>query len=922
MITDNQKQNVLYPKGSEWRKWDLHVHSPKTYDGSYDDFINNINNSEAEVIGINDYSTIEGYEKIISKYRDKVKKILFPVIEFRMNNILLDKDDPRLKKGIRFNFHIIFDNDPNLIPRIKTWLNSLECLNEKGKSDRIGNIEILDEKLSFDYFRVVGSIEKDDYLKNRHLVWLPYDEYGGIGDIDPEQDKYFKLGLISKAHIIGSSNAKQINFFVWKSDKYKEEEIKKWLNNRKIPCVKGSDAHKINYPFGKLKDENSQPIDKYYWIKADPTFEGLKQILYEPEPGDRVWIGPDVPDRKENYQIIKKIRFSNTNDFPEEIEFNQNLCSIIGGRSSGKSALLNYITHAIDPELVEKELEIKSAGEGEEYRWEKIKINYEVEWQDGFVSRGESKNSRKILYLPQNYLFKKSKDPDEIKRKIEPILFKKFPEFGRQYKKSIKEVGNLNKKITDLVEKWFQSTNLIIKSKERNKALGDKKAIEEEKQKIEQKIDEYKKKYSLSEDELKTYQDIRNKETELKSKIDQSEEGLKLIQSVLGEEGVFQDLKLELEPTLDLLPREFAEKVNSELIRNKKDVLESINKTACEYKENLAKNIRESKDELKKILDDNRSLLDKYKKNEELEKLVAKVNEYRDTLRIINNNENEIKLRGKELKDIKTKIKQFIQDREKIIKGLKDSINNLNQENSDIKFDIEYKIREKDESKVSQKINTRERTSFVQDHELQIKSIRENPDQLLQDIYSGNQKINSGYKKEEVVIELLTLTETILFVGKMEGDRIGGFSEITMTPGRRALFLLRLILAESDEKWPILIDQPEDNLDSKSITEEIVPFLKEKKKERQIIMVSHNANFVIGADSEQIIVANRNGSESLNQDGKQFNYLTGSIEYTKERDESIKDTLRSQGIREHACLILDGGKDAFEHRRNKYNIVN
>jgi len=922
MITDNQKQNVLYPKGSEWRKWDLHVHSPKTYGGSYDDFINNINNSEAEVIGINDYSTIEGYEKIISKYRDKVKKILFPVIEFRMNNILLDKDDPRLKKGIRFNFHIIFDNDPNLIPRIKTWLNSLECLNEKGKSDRIGNIEILDEKLSFDYFRVVGSIEKDDYLKNRHLVWLPYDEYGGIGDIDPEQDKYFKLGLISKAHIIGSSNAKQINFFVWKSDKYKEEEIKKWLNNRKIPCVKGSDAHKINYPFGKLKDENSQPIDKYYWIKADPTFEGLKQILYEPEPGDRVWIGPDVPDRKENYQIIKKIRFSNTNDFPEEIEFNQNLCSIIGGRSSGKSALLNYITHAIDPELVEKELEIKSAGEGEEYRWEKIKINYEVEWQDGFVSRGESKNSTKILYLPQNYLFKKSKDPDEIKRKIEPILFKKFPEFGRQYKKSIKEVGNLNKKITDLVEKWFQSTNLIIKSKERNKALGDKKAIEEEKQKIEQKIDEYKKKYSLSEDELKTYQDIRNKETELKSKIDQSEEGLKLIQSVLGEEGVFQDLKLELEPTLDLLPREFAEKVNSELIRNKKDVLESINKTACEYKENLAKNIRESKDELKKILDDNRSLLDKYKKNEELEKLVAKVNEYRDTLRIINNNENEIKLRGKELKDIETKIKQFIQDREKIIKGLKDSINNLNQENSDIKFDIEYKIREKDESKVSQKINTRERTSFVQDHELQIKSIRENPDQLLQDIYSGNQKINSGYKKEEVVIELLTLTETILFVGKMEGDRIGGFSEITMTPGRRALFLLRLILAESDEKWPILIDQPEDNLDSKSITEEIVPFLKEKKKERQIIMVSHNANFVIGADSEQIIVANRNGSESLNQDGKQFNYLTGSIEYTKERDESIKDTLRSQGIREHACLILDGGKDAFEHRRNKYNIVN
>jgi len=86
-------------------------------------------------------------------------------------------------------------------------------------------------------------------------------------------------------------------------------------------------------------------------------------------------------------------------------------------------------------------------------------------------------------------------------------------------------------------------------------------------------------------------------------------------------------------------------------------------------------------------------------------------------------------------------------------------------------------------------------------------------------------------------------------------------------------------------------------------------------------MVSHNANLVIGADSEQIIIANRNGTDRPNEDGKQFNYLTGSIEHTKERDKSMKDTLKCQGIREHACLILDGGKEAFEHRRNKYNLT-
>ena len=206
-------------------------------------------------------------------------------------------------------------------------------------------------------------------------------------------------------------------------------------------------------------------------------------------------------------------------------------------------------------------------------------------------------------------------------------------------------------------------------------------------------------------------------------------------------------------------------------------------------------------------------------------------------------------------------------------------------------------------------------------NELNIELIRKESAKFLQAVYSGEQKINVGNDKKEVVREILILTENILFTAEMEGDRIGGFSETTMTPGKRALFLLKLILAESEDTWPLLIDQPEDNLDSRSITTEVVPFLKRKKKERQIIMVSHDANLVIGADSEQIIVANRHGSDRPNEDSKQFNYLTGSIENSKEEDKGCKDTLKSQGIREHACDILDGGKVAFENRRNKYNIT-
>ena len=114
----------------------------------------------------------------------------------------------------------------------------------------------------------------------------------------------------------------------------------------------------------------------------------------------------------------------------------------------------------------------------------------------------------------------------------------------------------------------------------------------------------------------------------------------------------------------------------------------------------------------------------------------------------------------------------------------------------------------------------------------------------------------------------------LVFVFSLFYYKIGGFFEPTMTPGKRALFLLKLILAESEETWPLLIDQPEDDLDSRSIYDDIVPFLKKKKKERQIIMVSHDANLVIGSDSEQVIVANRYGTDRENVDGKQFNYLT------------------------------------------------
>ena len=98
-----------------------------------------------------------------------------------------------------------------------------------------------------------------------------------------------------------------------------------------------------------------------------------------------------------------------------------------------------------------------------------------------------------------------------------------------------------------------------------------------------------------------------------------------------------------------------------------------------------------------------------------------------------------------------------------------------------------------------------------------------------------------------------------------------------MSPGKKALVLLRLLINLEESKCPILIDQPEDDLDNRSVFDELIPFIRRKKKERQIIVVTHNANVVIGADAEEIIIANQTRSKSENKE-KWVEYRLGSIE--------------------------------------------
>ena len=124
-----------------------------------------------------------------------------------------------------------------------------------------------------------------------------------------------------------------------------------------------------------------------------------------------------------------------------------------------------------------------------------------------------------------------------------------------------------------------------------------------------------------------------------------------------------------------------------------------------------------------------------------------------------------------------------------------------------------------------------------------------------------------------------------------------------MTGGQKAIALLELIFSFDDEKYPILIDQPEDDLDVGGIAGDLVKFIMEEKQDRQIIVVTHNASLVICADTENVITSSINNVKSGIYD---FSYATGSIENPDRRDDIVQ--------------VLEGGESALKKRMLKLNI--
>lgn len=150
--------------------------------------------------------------------------------------------------------------------------------------------------------------------------------------------------------------------------------------------------------------------------------------------------------------------------------------------------------------------------------------------------------------------------------------------------------------------------------------------------------------------------------------------------------------------------------------------------------------------------------------------------------------------------------------------------------------------------------------------------------------------------------ELYNYTFSLQFLDAYYDLQNHGKSLDQLSPGEKGALLLVFYLVLDKEDIPLIIDQPEDNLDNNSVAKVLVPFIKLAKKKRQIILVTHNPNLAVVADSEQVI------NVSLDkQNGYKFNFISGGIE--------------NKTINQQILEVLEGAVPAFCLRKDKYSIT-
>lgn len=940
-------------RGATWNKWDFHVHTPysllnngygfnpfqrNSSEDLFDTYVLNLFNKAIEkeivAIGITDYFFIDGYKRIVQNYlqdsnkmrqlfpdEEKLKKIneilIFPNIEFRLNTFVGNGNNS-------VNFHVIFSNELKISEIEDNFLHIVKLsdgpgnerpltkdnLTYMGKEYKKHNQDDEDDFLvglkqaTVNYNEICDVLSNSPVLKEKYLISIPVDE--DLSKIDWRgRDYQTRKDLYKIADLLMTSNYRTREWALAKGD---EENRKSEFGSIK-PCIWGSDAHCYDKLF-------SPDGDRYCWIKADTTFEGLKQVLYEPE--SRVAIQSVMPGQKDSHQVIDYIIFRSPLMQEKSVLLNDGLTTIIGGKSTGKSILLRHIAKAIDSKQVEQKEGLVS-----QLNSEKLNVEAEVFWRDG--SSGE----RKIIYIPQswlNHIVDEGLNDNQLNEMLRDIILQQ-EEIKNSNTYMVRQVGDIIKFAKHGIVDYIAAYKKIQDCDASLKEFGRSEAYQVAIANLQKQRENLSLEIGITDEDLKSYYLIENdisKQEHLFEEIKKEEQQIDFQKRpfvYLSESTkIKDDDSFEYDFSNFSLFKECFEKkfqkMNQEVETIWNETIKEIQQALQDKKVSIERTLARLRNDLK-------PLQDGVFKSEELKKIEKQIE-----------SENEGFRNAKKIEEIKADYcrkadefkKNLILSRLKMREAYEAFAKNVSESNikeSNLEFKAEVRVRKQELfDAISGIFDNRSFRSFKDKSKYNISDIQEFSvdDELFVSLWdamlAGELSFKAANTLQTALERLFSDWFEIHYTIKSGEDTIAN-----MSPGKKALVLLELIVNLEKSKCPILIDQPEDDLDNRSIYKELVSYLKSKKKERQIIVVTHNANVVIGADAEEVIIANQDGKESPNLSSK-FEYRSGAIENNLPRlgndGRPLNGLLNQKGIQEQICDILEGGKEAFDLRQKKY----
>lgn len=857
-------------RGSEWRKWDLHFHTPTSYD--YQDksvtnqeIIDGLSANDISVVAITDHHVIDipRIKELQELGKEKGITVL-PGIEFLAE--LRDREP--------IHYIGIFSEDANLDLIWGQLENKTALLEIKSESKKHNEV----------YCVLKDTIELVKSL-------------GGIVTIH-SGSKTNSLENITNSlpHAIAQKTdiAKLVDIY----ELGKPEDKKGYLDivfpaiKKHIPMIIASDNHNIK----------KYSLKENCWIKADKTFEGLKQVIFEPK--ERVRIQANKPQEKTGYQAIDYITVSHTDFAPVKINLNQNLNTIIGGRSTGKSILLGAIAKKLN-----NDKEVKFDNDEYTNYVNQIVSNLKVIWKDGVEN-----NERNIEYFPQSYMHRLAKNTNnELDRLIEEIIIQDDTKREELYNYETFSKNN-NTEIVGKVNKLFQTLEDYKKLKTSIKELGDEDGIKNEKIKLATILEELRSKIEISEAELSSYKLFIQQIAENNNQLNSLENQLLKLNRLKNINVLNESLEFEFVNLIEPSKSNVIDTFNELKVEVQKKWSDKIDKIITDLQQKIA----ELKAHNTKIQEEPNFIKDTsvFSNNEQYKEIELKLKTQNNKLFELETIKNQEKALSVQYNHIKDSIKSDFREYYNKINLIKEKLS-LKSDKLEVKADAKLKT-----SVYREILNNSINQQSLQGQDIANKTINTNEEfftavfELFDLLLNNKVTLKGGYNNATLSQKLLS---TNFF--KISYDIIYEDIFKHMSEGKKAFVVLMLLLDFSNKDCPILIDQPEDDLDNRAIYNELVGYIKKKKRERQIIIVTHNPNIVVGSDSELVIVSNQNGVNSPNKNNYKFDYIHGSLESTMDKDNSITEILESQGIRQHVCEILEGGSEAFKQRELRYNII-